>query len=198
MTDRDEPKKGFKIVDRRRFDEAGHERTGPDVQKDTPTRVDPPDVPAKAPARAVATPTASDATAATSPATGSAIAGSAASGGAAAGSPVAGSAVAAQPEETTPSGLTFSIFLQSLAQQALMQLGLLAWPHGQRELHLEQARDTIDIVTLLKSKTKGNLNAEEGQLMDTVVHELRLSFVEVQNAIARSKGQQMPPPPGAR
>jgi hypothetical protein len=106
------------------------------------------------------------------------------------------------PEEA-PNGLSFSIFLQSLAQQALMQLGLIPWPHGQRELHLEQARDTIDILQLLKLKTKGNLNAEENQLMDTVVYELKMSWVEVQQAIARSKGQgplgggmPMPKPPG--
>src|SRR5205085_7845874 len=95
------------------------------------------------------------------------------------------------PADEAPNGLTFSIFIQSLAQQALMQLGLIPWPHGQRELHLEQARDTIDILQLLKLKTKGNLNAEENQLMDTVLYELKMSWVEVQQAIARSRGPPM-------
>jgi hypothetical protein len=52
----------------------------------------------------------------------------------------------------------------------------------------------------LKAKSKGNLDAQEQQLMDTVVYELKMSFVEVQQAIARSRGAQqpMPRPPGAQ
>jgi hypothetical protein len=104
-----------------------------------------------------------------------------------------GAAPADKPEMTTASGLTFSMFVQSLAQQGLMQMGLIPWPHGQRELALEQARDTIDILELLKAKTKGNLNGEEQKLMDSIVHELKFSFVEVQQAIARSRGGMKPP-----
>jgi hypothetical protein len=97
--------------------------------------------------------------------------------------------------------LNLSMFLQSLAQQGLMQMGLIPWPHGQRELALDQARDTIDILELLKAKTRGNLNADEQKLMDTIVHELKLSFMEVQQAIARSRAGIKPPgmpgmPPG--
>jgi hypothetical protein len=179
-TDGEEPQKKFKVVDRRRFSEDGEARTGPDVQQDTPRRVDPPAAPAPG-----AAPPAGAAPQAAQPPPG--------------GQPApAGAPPAGAPEEVTPGGLTFSIFLQSLAQQALMQMGLIPWPHGQRELHMEQARDTIDIVTLLKIKTKGNLAAEEQQLLDTVVYELRMSYVEVQTAIARSKGAKMPPPPGQR
>jgi hypothetical protein len=184
-----EPKKGFKVVDRRRFTEDGDARTGPDVAPDTPRRADP---------SAAASPPASSAAPVGPEPTTDPFAGSPASASNAAppaGAPP-GAPKAAPPEEVTQSGLTFSIFLQSLAQQALMQLGLIPWPHGQRELHMEQARDTIDIVTLLKSKTKGNLNAEEQKLMDAVVYELRMSYVEVQTAIARSKGAQAPRPPG--
>jgi hypothetical protein len=94
----------------------------------------------------------------------------------------------------TASGLTFSMFVQSLAQQALMQMGLMPWPHGQRELALEQARDTIDILELLKAKTEGNLDDEEQQLMDAIVGELKMSFVEVQQAIARSRAGGGKPP----
>lgn len=175
MGEHEEPKKSFKVVDRRRFHEDGTARDGPDVQQDRP-RVDAP-VAAAPPPSAGAAPAAAPTAA---PAK-------------------AGEAAAAKPTpEEAPGGLSFSIFLQSLAQQALMQLGLIPWPHGQRELHLEQARDTIDIVQLLKGKTKGNLTAEETQLMDTVVYELKMSWVEVQQAIARSKGaMKMPPPPGA-
>lgn len=174
----------FKVVDRRRFHEDGTARDGPDVQQDRP-RVDPPvTVPAVAQA-----PQAAQAPAGAPKGNGGAPAGAPGAPGAAGAKP--------PPPEEAPGGLNFSIFLQSLAQQALMQLGLIPWPHGQRELHLEQARDTIDIVQLLKAKTKNNLTPEETQLMDTVVYELKMSWVEVQQAIARSKGaMKMPPPPG--
>lgn len=169
-----EQKKSFKVVDRRRFHEDGTAREGPDVQPDRPPRQDPPAVPS---------------------ALGGAPAPQAAQAPAPPQKPAEGPKAPA-PAEEAPGGLSFSIFLQSLAQQALMQLGLIPWPQGQRELHLDQARDTIDIVQLLKAKTKGNLTPEEGQLMDTVVYELKMSWVEVQQAIARSKGAQMPRPPG--
>ena len=170
-----EEKKSFKVVDRRRFHEDGSTREGPDVAPEAPVRVDPPPKPVEAPKAAAPAPALDkldtlDALGAKQP-------------------PPA-------EEAAAPNGLTFSIFLQSLAQQALMQLGLIPWPHGQRELHLEQARDTIDILQLLKAKTKGNLNVEENQLMDTVVYELKMSWVEVQQAIARSKGTPLPKPPG--
>lgn len=111
----------------------------------------------------------------------------------AAAAPAMASAPVDEPEMTSAGGLTFSMFIQSLAQQGFMQMGLIPWPHGQRELALEQARDTIDILELLKAKTKGNLNGEEQKLMDGVVHELKLSFVEVQQAIARSRAGMKPP-----
>ena len=168
-----EKKSSFKVVDRRRFTDDGDERSGPDVPTDDRVRVDP-KVDVKAAAGGPVAPPAKP------------------NGGAPAEQP-AGKPAPAPPGD----GLNFSMFLQSLAQQALMQMGLIPWPHGQRELALEQARDTIDIVELLKQKTAGNLTAEEQQLMDTVVYELKVSFVEVQQAIARSRaGVKAPPPPG--
>jgi hypothetical protein len=164
-----EKKSAFKVVDRRRFTDDGDERTGPDVAPDVPVRHDvqkapPPGAPAPSPAAQKAAPPA------------------------AAPAPSAPGAAAPAADEALPPGLSFAVFLQSLAQQALMQLGLIPWPHGQRELALDQARDTIDVLTLLKVKTKGNLNAEEQGLMDNILHELKLSFVEVQQAIQRSRG----------
>lgn len=178
-TEGEEPKKSFKVVDRRRFHEDGTAREGPDVQADRP-RVDPPAAAPAPKAAAPAGPAAAQPGSAPAPASAEAA-------------PV-GPDGKPLPEEAN--GLSLSIFLQSLAQQALMQLGLIPWPHGQRELHLDQARDTIDILQLLKVKTKGNLSPEENQLMETIVYELKMSWVEVQQAIARSKGAPMPRPPG--
>ena len=175
----EEKKSSFKVVDRRRFTDDGDQREGPDVPTEDPVRKDPP--PAPAPSMA-APPT-------TSP--------MAPAGGPSAPPADNDSVAAPGPEHKTASGLTFSMFIQSLAQQGLMQMGLIPWPHGQRELALDQARDTVEILELLKEKSKNNLNAEEKQLMDTIVYELKMSFVEVQQAIARSRaGAAMPPPPG--
>jgi hypothetical protein len=172
-----EKKPGFKVVDRRRFTDEGDERQGPDVPRADPVRNEPVrNEPVRADQGAKA--------AASKSTTGE-------------GAPVAPST---KPETNKPkakppaSGLTFSMFVQSLAQQALMQMGLMPWPHGQRELALEQARDTIDILELLKAKTEGNLDAEEQQLMDAIVGELKMSFVEVQQAIARSRAGVGKPP----
>jgi len=165
--DGQEKKVSFKVVDRRRFTDDGDQRDGPDVPRGDKVRVDPP-MPKAPPAPAPQA------------------------------AAQAGQGPAAGPvdDDAPPGALNFSMFLQSLAQQGLMQMGLIPWPHGQRELALDAARDTIDILELLKKKTKGNLGPEEQKLMDTVVNELKLSFVEVQQAIARSRAGAMKPPPG--
>jgi hypothetical protein len=178
-----EKKPSFKVVDRRRFTDEGDERQGPDVPRNDKVRVDP--VRAEAPPGAASSSPAPP-TPPSSPGPPGAAAPSTAEAPRARGKPA-----------TTASGLTFSMFVQSLAQQALMQMGLIPWPHGQRELALDQARDTIDILELLKAKTDGNLDAEEKQLMDSAVYELKMSFVEVQQAIARSRaGGKAPGGPG--
>lgn len=90
--------------------------------------------------------------------------------------------VAGEEEEE---GIPFMAFVQSLAQQAMMQLGMMPWPHtNQKELQLEGARDTIDILALLKAKTKGNLKDEESQLLDAAIYELRMAWVEISKQIA--------------
>ncbi len=193
----EEKKSNFKVVDRRRFTDDGDERSGPDVPTADKVRVDPKTDPhAEAKAAAARPPEGPQGR----PGNGGPAHGPGPAQGLA-GGPQAAPAGPPQDEPKLPpqpNALTFSMFLQSLAQQALMQMGLIPWPHGQRELALDQARDTIDIVELLKAKSKGNLDAQEQQLMDTVVYELKMSFVEVQNAIARSRGAgQMPKPPGA-
>lgn len=91
-------------------------------------------------------------------------------------------------------GIPFMAFVQSLAQQAMMQLGMMPWPHtNQKELQLEGARDTIDILALLKSKTKGNLKDEESQLLEAAIYELRMAWVEISKQIAARAKAGMDP-----
>jgi hypothetical protein len=73
----------------------------------------------------------------------------------------------------------FMALTQSLAAQALMQLGQMENPMtGSRELDLQGARQTIEILGSLQRKTQGNLSAEEKEMLDGALHDLRMIYVE--------------------
>ena len=76
--------------------------------------------------------------------------------------------------------LSFTAFVISLASSAAIHFGDLPDPaSGQRgEPNLEGAAQMIEILGLLENKTKGNLTAEERQVLESVLYELRLRFVE--------------------
>ena len=78
------------------------------------------------------------------------------------------------------SELSFTAFIVSLASTAAIHLGDLADPQtGERlEPNLEGAGQMIEILTLLEEKTRGNLTAEERQVLEQILYELRLRFVE--------------------
>ncbi len=59
------------------------------------------------------------------------------------------------------------------------------------------ARQSIDMLAILAEKTKGNLTPTESQLLDSALFELRMGFLEVTQALARSAASRQPPPPGA-
>ena len=72
----------------------------------------------------------------------------------------------------------FGMFLSSLSMQAMMALGELPHPVTQeRQEDLEQARYLIDILGMLQSKTKGNLTAQEAQILEGLLYELRMKYV---------------------
>ena len=76
--------------------------------------------------------------------------------------------------------VNFSTLLLSLASSAVLSLGLEKNPHtGQFEKDLDVARFNIDMLKLLKDKTKGNLTGDEQQFLDSVVSDLQLKFVTV-------------------
>jgi hypothetical protein len=84
------------------------------------------------------------------------------------------------PEPTGEPALSFAAFVLSLASTAAIHFGDLPDPvSGERtEPNLEGAAQMIEILTLLEQKTRGNLTAEERQLLEQVLYELRLRFVE--------------------
>ena len=74
--------------------------------------------------------------------------------------------------------IDFSSFVMSMATSVLVALGEYPDPEtGRPSIHLEAARQTIDILAMLVEKTKGNLTEEEDQLLQGVLYELRMDFV---------------------
>jgi|SRR5215471_6801417 hypothetical protein len=75
--------------------------------------------------------------------------------------------------------INFSTFVIGLSTQALMHLGEIANPmSGKVESDVPTAKQMIDILGLLKEKTRGNLNASEDQLMEDILFDLRMKYVE--------------------
>ena len=79
-------------------------------------------------------------------------------------------------------GLTFSAFVLGLASSALIHLGVHQNPETRlTTIDLTLARQSIDVLALLREKTRGNLSADEEQLFSSVLSDLRLRFVEKSN-----------------
>ena len=76
--------------------------------------------------------------------------------------------------------VSFVAFLFSLASNAAVHFGDLPDPmtNEPREPDLEAASQLIEIIAMLEEKTRGNLTAEERQLLDQVLFELRMRYVE--------------------
>lgn len=127
---------GFKVVDRRRFDESGDVRSGSDAAQAVPPTAEPVSEIKKEPAQPAA------------------------------------------PQGEMPP-MEFAHFCLSLATSAQMALGLIPHPEGQvTSKDLPMARQTIDVLAMLQDKTKGNLSAEESQLLEELLYMLRMQYVE--------------------
>jgi len=85
--------------------------------------------------------------------------------------------------------VSFERFLASLYMTGMLQLGLMHEQGGPPQLDLIGARQTIDTITLLSDKTKGNLTAKEENFLQNALYELRMAYVEVTNAIAKGPRQ---------
>ena len=87
----------------------------------------------------------------------------------------------AAPEPGSPT-LTFASLVLSLSTSALMHLGMAPRGDGEddapAELNLPAARQVIDILEMLREKTSGNLDADETRMLEEILHDLHLRFVE--------------------
>jgi uncharacterized protein DUF1844 len=77
-----------------------------------------------------------------------------------------------------PQGVDFTMLINAMAQPALIFLGEVPHPGtGKPEINLEQARLQIDLLDVLRIKTRGNLSPDEEGLLDRVLYELRMRWV---------------------
>jgi hypothetical protein len=75
--------------------------------------------------------------------------------------------------------IDFTNFVLSLSTSALIQLGEIQDPFTQKaEKHLPLAQQTIDLIGMLKEKTKGNLSPEEEKVIEYVLYDLRMRYVK--------------------
>ena len=89
--------------------------------------------------------------------------------------------------------IKFEHLVQQLYLSALMQMGA-ATPEGQRpRVDIIGARQSIDLLGVLEEKTKGNLSDNEARMLETVLFELRMTFLELSKMISL-QGVQAPPP----
>lgn len=73
-----------------------------------------------------------------------------------------------------------SILVLSLATQARLAFGDLENPaSGKKQVDLPMAKHSIDMLEMLEEKTKGNLSDAESKLLDTVLYELRMHYVQL-------------------
>ncbi len=98
-------------------------------------------------------------------------------------------AVGAQPE------IGFEHLVQQFYVSAMIQMGA-GTQEGQRpRVDIVGARTTIDLLGVLAEKTKGNLTATEDQMLQTVLFEARMAFLELTSMINLQAMQTPPPPP---
>ena len=84
-------------------------------------------------------------------------------------------------------GISFAGFILSLATTAAVHFGDIADPNtGERQNpDLIAAQQMIELIALLQEKTKGNLTTDESKLVDDLLYELRMRFVQAQQGERR-------------
>lgn len=156
MDNSEEKEKGFKVQDRRRFSSEGELK---------PEHRGGDDQPASAAKEAPQPPSAGSVRPAPEPVAGASVNRS-------------GSAASAE--------ITFSTFVVGLSTQALLHLGEIPDPAtGQHARDLTGAQQLIDILGMLQEKTRGNLGPDEQGLIQAILFDLRMKYVEIARQAAR-------------
>jgi len=100
----------------------------------------------------------------------------------------------ANPGQPAVPAMNFDRLVQSLYMTAAVQMGAGTAPNEQPRIDILGARQSIDMLSVLAEKTRGNLTEQEKRLLQNALFDLRMSFLEITNAIASSA--QRPPKAG--
>lgn len=98
----------------------------------------------------------------------------------------------ANPGMDHPPAMSFDQLVQSVYLTSIMQLGGTAPEGEQPQVDILGARQSIDMLAVLQEKTKGNLSEDETRLLDSALFELRMAFLEITQALARSAAAKAP------
>lgn len=97
-----------------------------------------------------------------------------------------------------PMEMTFERVVESFYMSALIQMGALRQEGETPRVDIIGARQTIDSLTILQEKTKGNLTDREKTLLQNVLFELRMAWIEITNAVASSATKPGAVPPAEK
>ena len=96
---------------------------------------------------------------------------------------MSGSAPEGSDSDELPA-IDFATFVLSLSHSALVHLGDAPDPSGgPARRDVAMAKQTIDLLAVLQQKTEGNLTGEEERLLDQVLYDLRMRYVEVARSV---------------
>jgi Domain of unknown function (DUF1844) len=98
----------------------------------------------------------------------------------------------ANPGMDHPPTMNFSQLVQSVYMTSIMQMGGTTQEGQQPQVDILGARQSIDMLSVLEDKTKGNLAPEETNLLESALFELRMAFLEITQALARSAASKAP------
>jgi hypothetical protein len=91
--------------------------------------------------------------------------------------------------------MNFDKLVQSVYMTAALQMGAGTQPGEQPRVDIIGARQSIDMLSVLVEKTKGNLTEKEQRLLQNALFELRMMFMEITNAISTSAHNPAAKPP---
>lgn len=179
MASEDENSKGFKVQDRRRFSAEGELK--PEFSgTDEPAAAPPPGAQASAHESRHESSEASGLDSGPQAAASQPQQAAAARGYAAARSAAGGPAANMLEPGDETAAISFGAFLMSLSTEALVHLGEMADPaSGHQQRDLAMAQQLIDILGMLRDKTRGNLEHDEQALLDAILFDLRMKYVEI-------------------
>ena len=106
-------------------------------------------------------------------------------------------AAAGKTPQGGPMEMNFERVVESFYMSALIQMGAIRQDNEPPRVDIIGARQTIDSLAVLQEKTKGNLSDREKTLLQNVLFELRMAFIEITNAVATSAIKPGAMPPGA-